>query len=128
MRRISRRQSAITSAQNSTSYDRSEHHHHHVPPDRQLGHVVLFSVGYGFGCGGIHRNTSPELVAVLGEQPGIETYDCHVEPGNYRVGDKVVDGSSNEYRIVGIERHENNEDTDDIYTLRLNKQATVYNE
>jgi len=74
------------------------------------------------------ENTSPELVAVLGEQPGIETYDCHVEPGNYRVGDKVVDGSSNEYRIVGIERHENNEDTDDIYTLRLNKQATVYNE
>ncbi|OGC59247.1 hypothetical protein A2245_03560 [candidate division WWE3 bacterium RIFOXYA2_FULL_43_12] len=69
-----------------------------------------------------------QLTAVLGEQPGIESFDCYVEPDNYRVGDKVVDNSSVEYRISGIERHENNEDTDDVYRLRLTKQAVFYND
>lgn len=70
---------------------------------------------------------STELLAVLGEQPGIEVYLCHVEPGDFREGDKVVDVYSSEYRIVGIERHENNDDTDDIYILRLHKEARHYN-
>lgn len=69
---------------------------------------------------------STELIAVLGEQPGIEVYLCHVEPGDFREGDKVVDAQSAEYRIVGIERHENNEDTDDVYVLRLHKEASHY--
>jgi hypothetical protein len=70
---------------------------------------------------------SAELRAVLGEQPGLEVYECHVDPGDYLVGDKVVDAQGNEYRIAGIERHENNTDTDDVYTLMLHKQATYYN-
>lgn len=72
------------------------------------------------------ESASPELVAVLGEQPGIEVFSCHVEPADFREGDKVVDASSNEYRIVGIERHENNEDTDDLYVLRLHKETQHY--
>ena len=70
---------------------------------------------------------SAELVAVLGQQPGIEVYMCYVEPGNYRENDKVVDSQGNEYTIVGIERRENNVDTDDIYAMRLNKATTFYN-
>lgn len=73
------------------------------------------------------ESASTELLAVLGEQPGVEVYLCHVEPGDFREGDKVVDASGNEYRIVGIERHETNEDTDDLYTMRINKEARHYN-
>ena len=74
------------------------------------------------------ESVSPELAAVLGEQPGIERYTMHIEPANIRVGDKVVDASSNEYRVTGISRHENNLDTDDIYEVALNKQTTYYND
>lgn len=67
------------------------------------------------------------MLAVLGEHPGIEVFNCHVEPGDYREGDKAVDAQSTEYRITGIERHENNEDTDDVYILTLHKKAKHYN-
>lgn len=73
------------------------------------------------------ESPSPDVGAVLGEQAGYETFFCYVEPGNYRVTDKVVDASGAVYSIAGIERHENNTDTDDLYMLRLNKALTQYN-
>lgn len=72
------------------------------------------------------ESTSPELVAVLGEQPGLEVFTCYVEPGDYREGDKVVDAASKEYRVIAIERHENNDDTDDLYVLRLHRETQHY--
>lgn len=74
------------------------------------------------------ESISQELSAVIGEQPGIEKYAMYVEPCDIRVGDKVVDAQSNEYRVAGITRHENNLDTDDIYEVMLNKATKHYNE
>lgn len=68
-----------------------------------------------------------EMLAVLGDQPGVEVYQCHVDPDDYIIGDKIVDAQGNEYRIASIERHENNTDTDDVFTLMLHKQTAYYN-
>lgn len=73
------------------------------------------------------ESPSPELLAVLGDQGGVELFLCHVEPGDYRITDKLIDNQSREYRIVAIERHQNNEDTDDIYTLRIHSETQQYN-
>lgn len=70
------------------------------------------------------ENVSGDLAVVLGNNPEYEVFMCHVEPGDYILGDKVVDEQSNEYRIARIEKHENNEDTDDVYTMTINKKTT----
>ena len=72
------------------------------------------------------ESPSPEMVAVLGDQAGIEVFSCHVDPGDYRIGDKVVDAEGNVYGLVALERHENNKDADDVYTLRLHKKTEQY--
>ena len=73
------------------------------------------------------ESPAPEILAVIGDQAGIEVFECHVEPGDYRITDKVVDAAGEVYFIVGIERHENNEDTDDLYVLKLNRKTDQYN-
>lgn len=73
------------------------------------------------------EHVTSEISAVLGEQPGLERCVMYIEPANIRPGDKVVDAQSNEYRVTGIERHENNLDTDDVYIVQLNKKVVDYN-
>lgn len=73
------------------------------------------------------ESVSPELAAVLGEQAGSEMFDCYVEPGDYRINDLVIDHKQDQYFIMGIERHENNDDTDDLYALKLHRKTDQYN-
>lgn len=73
------------------------------------------------------ESPSPEILAVIGDQAGVEVFDCYVEPGDYRVTDKVVDAAGRVFFIVAIERHENNEDTDDLFVLKLHNKASQYN-
>lgn len=63
-----------------------------------------------------------EVMAVLGQGYNIEVFLMHLDPVSIDVGDKVVDASSTEYRVASVERHENNSDTDDVYTVTLNKE------
>lgn len=74
------------------------------------------------------ESPSPELAAVLGEQLNVEVFNCYVDPADYRIGDKIVDSSGVEYGIAAIERHENNEDTDDSFNLRIHRTTVLYNE
>lgn len=67
-----------------------------------------------------------ELVAVLGENPGLEVFYMHMEPADIKVGDKVVDQDSKVYNVVAIERHEDNEDTDNIFTVTLHSKGEFY--
>lgn len=67
-----------------------------------------------------------ELAAVIGENPALEIFTCHVDPCDVKVGDKVVDAASVEYRVANIEKHDGNEDTDDLWVLTLHKQVGVY--
>lgn len=79
------------------------------------------------GAAAFIDSPSPELRAVLGDQPGMEIFECHVDPDDYIVGDMVVDAAGCEYRIASIERHEHNTDTDDVYLLMLNRKVEYYN-
>lgn len=69
-----------------------------------------------------------ELVAALGERPGIEVYLMHLEPCDIMMGDKVVSTLGQTYAVGAIERHEGNDDTDDIYVVRLHKKAPHYSD
>lgn len=74
------------------------------------------------------ESPSPEMLAVLGDQAGIEVFNAHVDPGDYRIGDKVVDAEGNTYGLVALERHSGNGDADDVYTLRLHKKTAQYSD
>jgi len=63
-----------------------------------------------------------DLVQVLGEQGNIEVFDMFIDPIDIKTGDKVIDGNSREYRVTGVERHENNLDSDDLYRVSMNSQ------
>lgn len=63
-----------------------------------------------------------EVVAVLGEGFNMEIFSMNVDPVPIDIGDKVVDDRGTEYRVTGVERHENNLDTDDVYNVTLTKQ------
>lgn len=69
------------------------------------------------------ESQNPTVAAVLGEQPGIKAFTCHVDPADYREGDKVVDAAGTEYRIIGIDKHEGNDDVEDLYVLTLHTAA-----
>ncbi len=62
-----------------------------------------------------------DVAAVLESQPGVEVFLLHMEPGDIRPSDKVVDADSLEYRVMGVEKHEGNDDVDDHYICRLHK-------
>jgi len=67
-----------------------------------------------------------ELQSVLNVQPGYEVFTCHIDPADVKVGDKVIDAASVEYRVHGIERHEGNDDVEDLYILTLYRAATFH--
>lgn len=63
-----------------------------------------------------------EVTAVLGVAPNIEVLVMHCDPIVVNIGDKIVDESSQEYRVAGVERHENNTDTEDLMVLTLHRE------
>ena len=63
-----------------------------------------------------------DLVQVLGEQSNIEVFDMFCDPISIKIGDKVIDQDSREYRITGVERHEYNLDVDDFYRISMHSQ------
>lgn len=69
-----------------------------------------------------------ELLAALGERPGIEVYLMHLDPCDIKIGDKVVASNGSTYSVAAIERHEGNDDADDVYVVRLNKKAPHYSD
>lgn len=64
-----------------------------------------------------------ELVQALGQQMNVEVFLMHCDPANIDIGDKIIDASSVEYRVAGIEKHENNQDVDDVWTVTLNTES-----
>lgn len=66
-----------------------------------------------------------EVQSVLGQGYNVEVYLMHCDPVTIDVGDKVVDQNSVEYRVASVERHENNTDTEDVYTVTLHKQRST---
>lgn len=69
-----------------------------------------------------------ELMAVLGERPGMEVYLMHLDPCDIMIGDKVVSSIGQTYNVAAIERHENNDDTDDIYVVRMHRKVPHYSD
>jgi len=63
-----------------------------------------------------------DLVQVLGEQSNIEVFDMFCDPISIKIGDKVVDQDSREYRVTGVERHDNNQDSDNLYRVSMHSQ------
>lgn len=66
-----------------------------------------------------------EVQAALDQGYNVDVFYCHIDPISIDVGDKVVDAQGNEYRVNGVERHENNPDTDDLLTVLLHKQRNT---
>ena len=64
-----------------------------------------------------------EVAAVLGLQANQEALLMHCDPIVINIGDKVVDNLSQEYRVAGIERHDTNEDTEDLMVITLNRES-----
>ena len=71
------------------------------------------------------ESKSGDLMQVLGEQANIEVFDMFCDPIDIDTGDKVVDDHGREYRVTGIERHENNRDCDDYYKVTLNSKRNL---
>lgn len=63
-----------------------------------------------------------ELTQVLNLESNIEVYMMYTDPINIDVSDKIVDSAGVEYRVAGIEKHEGNSDTDDLYVTTLHKK------
>jgi hypothetical protein len=63
-----------------------------------------------------------EISQVLGEQNNLETFEMYCDPIAIAAGDKVVDDRSREYRVIGVERHEANADTDDLLKVTMRAQ------
>ncbi len=66
-----------------------------------------------------------EMIAVLGEQANIETFFMWIDPIDIAKGDKIVDDRNREYRVIGIERHDNNADTDDVLKVIIRSQPST---
>lgn len=66
-----------------------------------------------------------DLSQVLGEQSNLETFEMYCDPITISAGDKVVDDKGREYRVDGIERHENNSDCDDLLKITLKSQHST---
>jgi len=66
-----------------------------------------------------------EMIAVLGDQANIETFFMYCDPIDISTGDKIIDDNSREYRVIGIERHDHNSDTDDVIKVILRSQQSV---
>lgn len=77
------------------------------------------------GVEGYIESQRAEVQAVMGAGFNIEVLYLYIEPISIDVGDKVVDAAGTEYRVEGIERHENNPDTDDLYMVMLHKQRNT---
>lgn len=63
-----------------------------------------------------------EVTQVLNQGFNVEDYLCYCDPVTIDVGDKVIDSQGSEYRVSGVERHENNQDVPDLYTITLRKE------
>lgn len=68
------------------------------------------------------ESKSSDLVQVLGDQGNIEVFDMFVDPIDIKTGDKVIDDSGRQYRVVGVERHDKNKDVDDGYQVILHSK------
>jgi hypothetical protein len=68
------------------------------------------------------ESQSAQITQVMGQQPNIETFELFIDPLEIQMGAKVIDQANKEYRVVGIERHENNQDTDDLYRITMNSK------
>lgn len=66
-----------------------------------------------------------EVQAALDAGYNVDVYYMHIDPVDIDVNDKVVDSNSKEYRVAGVERHENNPDTDDLLTVTLHKERNT---
>ncbi len=74
------------------------------------------------------ESAGAELAALIDQQPSLELYLMHMEPADIRVGDKVIDAQSNEYRVQAIERFENNLDTENLLIVRIAKEVERYSD
>ncbi len=72
------------------------------------------------------ESESASVDAVLGIEPGLETFTCHIDPADVKVGDQVVDAAGTEYRIKGIERHESGPDIEGVYKLVLVRKVPLH--
>lgn len=72
------------------------------------------------------ESASPELGVLIDEQQSLEIFNMHIEPADIRPGDKVVTDTGATYYVRNIEKYENNNDTSDIYTVRMTKEYTRY--
>ncbi len=63
-----------------------------------------------------------EILQALDQTQNIEVFLMYCDPVTIDMGDKVVDANSIEYRVTGIEKHENNTDSDDLYVVTLHKE------
>lgn len=63
-----------------------------------------------------------DLVQVLGDQANLEIFDMFIDPVAIEIGAKVIDDKGREYRVSGIERHENNPDSDDLYRVTMHSE------
>lgn len=68
------------------------------------------------------ESKSADLVQVLGEQSNIEAFDMFCDSIEIKVGDKIIDDRGREYRVTGVERHENNQDTDDLLRVTMHSK------
>lgn len=69
------------------------------------------------------ESQSADLIQVLGDQQNnIDIFNMFVDPIDIQVGDKVIDDNSREYRVTGIEKHNRNSDTDDVYKVVLHSK------
>lgn len=66
-----------------------------------------------------------EVQAALDAGYNVDVYYMHIDPVTIDVNDKVVDSNGKEYRVAGVERHENNPDTDDLLTVVLHKERNT---
>ncbi|PKM88310.1 hypothetical protein CVU83_01935 [Candidatus Falkowbacteria bacterium HGW-Falkowbacteria-2] len=68
------------------------------------------------------ESKSSDLVQVLGDQGNIEVFDMIIDPIDIKTGDKVIDNNNREYRVMGVERHDKNNDVDDVYQVVLHSK------
>lgn len=66
-----------------------------------------------------------DIAQVLGEQNNIETLQMFCDPITVSTGDKVIDDKGREYRVDGVERHENNFDGDDLMKITLKSPHSI---
>lgn len=66
-----------------------------------------------------------EVQAALDAGYNVDVYYMHIDPVSIDVGDKVVDSYSKEYRVAGVERHENNPDIEDLLTVTLHAERNT---